>query len=316
MKKQVLISLVLAGSMLATIANAEESQQANTSTLKTSEVQKSDEKQGDIDNEITNAKMRAESGSKSQWSMQIDMSYAGGNLEEPLGRVRPNYSGEPGTDDVTYLDGTIEGSYRINKNARVSFGTGISVKTPLQANSEELTTSTENGGVSEVATPYISLGYSGRIAGIQSSMSLGYSHATSNFYTNDLKYDGTFSGGYTVLFDIPNSNWQPGVSLSVGASILRASVEGVPDYSAGLYPFAEYAFNDTVSFRTVFRPFSYNHLQGQSATTFAKSMYTQSVGIGIAATRDIYLYPNMQFAPENLKPELTNVGLNVTANMF
>lgn len=318
MKKQLLLSLVLAGSMVAGAAQAQEQQDqsANTSSVKVTDVQKADEKQGDIDNEITNAKMRAESGSKSQWSMSLDFAYAGGNLEDPLGKIRPNYSGEPSTNDITYLDGTIEGSYRINKNSRLGFGTGVSILTPLQSTDKEITTSTEAGGATEIATPYISYGYSGRVAGVQASASLSYSHYTADYQINDLKKFGSVGAGITALFEIPNSNWQPGISLSGASYIATEGVTGTKDYEIGLYPFVEYAFNDMFSFRTVFRPATYYHLIGEQDLTFGKSMYTQSVGLGIAVTRDLYLYPNMQFAPENLKPSLTNVGLNVTANIF
>ncbi|MEN0060113.1 MAG: hypothetical protein AAGB31_14840, partial [Bdellovibrio sp.] len=62
------MSLILAGSMVTVAHAQEESQSANTSTLKASDVQNATEKKDDIDQEITNARMRSELGSKSQWS--------------------------------------------------------------------------------------------------------------------------------------------------------------------------------------------------------------------------------------------------------
>lgn len=305
--------------MVAASAQAEEQQQnqsANTSTINMSDVQKKDEKKGDIDEEITNAKMRAESGSKSKWSVSADLTYGGGNLEQPFSAVRPNYSGEVSTNDVTYLDGTIAGSYRIDKNSRLNLGTGVSMLTPFQATGKEMTTSTEDGGNSEVSTPYLSYKYSGRIGSTQNSLSTTYSHATSSYDRNVKTISGAVGVSHVVIVDIEGSNWQPGLSTAVEAQIFTEGNPGTYDYQFGFYPFVEYAFNDTFSFRTVFRPFTFSHMSTADSTTYVRSMYTQSMGLGIAVARDLYLYPNMQFAPENLKPELTNVGLSMTANVF
>lgn len=345
MKKQVLVSLILAASMVSTAnaagtkksakkaapaaattaatpaattevaANTEAS--SNTTSAKASDLQKKDEKvSGDIDQEITNAKMRAESGSKSKWSVSVDMSYMGGNLEKPFGAVRPNYSGEPSTNDVTYIDGTVAIAYRLNPKHRLNFGTGVSLYTPFQVTDETISRSVENGGATDVSTPYISWKTAGRIGETQNSLSVTYSHSTSDFDRNVAKTIGAVGLSHVILFDIEGSNWQPGFSTSIGNQFFSETNARNYDYYIGFYPFVEYAFNDRYSFRTVFRPFDFRHMTQEDNFTFRRSMYTQSVGLGIAVTRDIYLYPNMQFAPENLKPELTNVGMSTTLNIF
>ena len=43
----------------------------------------------DADEIITNKKMRAESGSKSKWSIGSALSYSGGTIETPLNEKRP-----------------------------------------------------------------------------------------------------------------------------------------------------------------------------------------------------------------------------------
>lgn len=328
MKKQILMSLILAGSMV-TSAQAEEqaSQSANTSSVKVSDIQskQSPKDSQDIDNEITNAKLRAESGSKSKWSMSFDLGYSGGNLQDPLGEVRPNYSGEAALNDVTNLAGDVGVSYRIDPKNRLSLTTGIAVYTPFQSRGEDMLKLQEDGGASAVSTPSVTYGHTTRIGTTQNSFSASYSHATDKYSTDTLNQIGATTLSHTVLLDIAGSNWQPGLSTSVSYNIYNDEAQASdviggkgsrPDYGIGLYPFAEYAFNDTFSFRTVFRPATYNHMRSDEALTFKKSMYTQSLGVGIAVTRDIYLYPNMQFAPENLKPELTNVGMNATLNVF
>lgn len=327
MKQQVLMSLILAGSLVATAAQAEEqeNQNANTSTVKVSDVQNKEEQKGDIDDEITNAKMRAESGSKSTWSMQFDMTYEGGNLETPFSDIRPNYAGEAATPSATNISGTIEAAVRLDKRNRVSFGTGVEILTPFQTTSEDATKMQEDGGNTDISNPYVNYSHSRKIGDIQNSFSLGYTHYTNSYYTDVINRTGAITTGHTAIFSIEGSNWQPGLSTALyyylhsdGAQDFDSvGVRGArPDWQVGFYPFVEYSFNDMLSFRTVFRPFTFSHMRSDDSSTLVRSLYTQSVGLGIAATRDIYLYPNMQFAPENLQPSLTNVGLSMTANIF
>ena len=42
----------------------------------------------------------------------------------------------------------------------------------------------------------------------------------------------------------------------------------------------------------------------------------QSMGIGMAVTRDIYLYPNVQFLPLDMRSDLTNVGMSANISFF
>ena len=141
-----------------------------------------------------------------------------------------------------------------------------------------------------------------------------------------MKSIGTYDVNHTLAWDIAGSGWSPGLNIDFnytfykdGAQVedtLVMAEDGRTDYQIALYPYVEYAFNDKLSFRTVFRFMSYDHYRNDGASTFMREQYTQSVGLGYAVTRDIYLYPNLQFAPENLRPSLTNVGLSTTLNVF
>ncbi|QLY27211.1 hypothetical protein [Bdellovibrio sp. KM01] len=333
MKKQILSSLILAGSLVVAVsAHAEEkNQSANTSTVKVTDVQKKDEQtNGDLDNEITNAKMRADSGSKSIWSVSTSWAYNGGNLEKPFGAERPNYAGEAGTQPATNLVGSVGINYRLDKNSALNFSTGLSLYTPFQNNWEE--TSNQNGNRQfSIATPSLGYSRSFRAMGIQQAFSSSASYATDAYDVDTLKLLGSLSVGHTLLFEIPNSNWQPGVAFDVTYNGYTEGADNVDtiqnrgtdvhgggrtDWVLGFYPFVEYAFNDMFSFRTVFRPFIFSHFRSDDGSEWLRSLYTQSVGIGIAVTRDIYLYPNMQFAPEYFTADKTNVGMSATINVF
>ena len=69
--------------------------------------------------------------------------------------------------------------------------------------------------------------------------------------------------------------------------------------------------------RTISGLWVYDHLRSERDNfTFAKNKIYQSVGLGISVTRDIYLYPNVQFLPEDIRSDLTNVALSANINVF
>jgi hypothetical protein len=38
--------------------------------------------------------------------------------------------------------------------------------------------------------------------------------------------------------------------------------------------------------------------------------------VGYSVTRDIFLYPNIQFLPNQVASDMTNVGIQATINVF
>jgi hypothetical protein len=68
-----------------------------------------------------------------------------------------------------------------------------------------------------------------------------------------------------------------------------------------------------LNFRTVANVWTYEMYPVEGLVHDA---YTESVGIGCSVTRDIFLYPNIQFTPGNISANLTNVGLTATINLF
>jgi len=74
--------------------------------------------------------------------------------------------------------------------------------------------------------------------------------------------------------------------------------------------------NDTFNLRTILRPYWYQNSRGQSFSKWTRLDMTQSVGLGISMTRNIFLYPNIQFAPDNIRADRTNIGLSANINIF
>lgn len=330
MKNNTLMSLILAGSLVALAAQGEEqtnNQNANTSTVNVSDLQKAQEKAEDIDQEITNARMRSELGSKSLFSFKSSLGYSGGSLQKPLDSIRPNYRASATIESLATLSGNIGMNYRVSKGGNLSLGTGISIMDPLHG---DITANTfkdpraSKKGVeqkrAQVSTPYVDYSHGYRAMNMQMISSMTYSHYTEQDATDYYNLLGNVSLNQTVLADLGESAWQAGLSLSFDKDIAKgAFAESAPDnmrqdFGVGLYPFAEYAFNDNYSFRTVFGYFQFVKYE-ESKELIQLEPY-QSVGVGMALTRDIYLYPNVQFTPKDVRADRTNVALSANLNLF
>lgn len=285
---------------------------------------------GDIDEEITNAKMRAESGSKSKFSLSTGLSYTGGSLAKPLDAKRPALSGEPGQQTRTSGNLDLSARYRWSKNDSVSLGTSFKLYTPFQGN-----TAKPGQKQYSVADPVLSYTRTGRLGSeIQTNGYLAASAGTSEESLSTNSLSSVFSQ-FTLLHAFQN-----GVTMGAaffGAYTFYGNAAGTdpsmnPDdqwlyagyggddrslVNLGIFPFLEYSINDRLSLRTVFGYFNWRHIYGDSNDFRLLQTYVyQSIGLGISVTRDIYLYPNVQFVPDNIRNDFTNVAFSASINIF
>lgn len=325
------LALIVALLALATTAGAQEAQETtNTSNIKASDVAPKEETQKDIDTEITNARMRATLGAKSKWSLKSAFGYNGGSVERPAARVRPNYRAGANIPALSSLSGTVGIKYSLSARDSVSFGTGVLVYNPFHGDLSRSTFLDPRNGKNRdrysASTPYLDYSRAYKVGGLQMISSATYSHFTEPDTTRDMNGIGNVSFDQTVLADLGESSWSAGIALSVDTTIYKggmsefAKSEGAQqdDFGYGLYPFAEYAFNDKYSFRTVFGYFQMIHYRGDigasKGNVISLAPY-QSMGIGMALTRDLYLYPNVQFTPLDIRGDRTNVALSANINL-
>lgn len=310
------------------LAQEEQNAQPNTSTVKASDVQKPDEQQKSELDEITNARMRAEAGSKSKWSVKANLNYQGGSVEKPFDRERPNYRATSSTQTVTSLSGTVAAAYRMTDKIAARFGTGVRMLTPFHNKDREVAQNHyENSDtrVMNVSTPYLEFSRAFRAGSLMHNPSLTYSHSTDQFDVDIVQSIGNLSFSHTIVGEFEGTGWQPGASVILDYTFYKDGAQdfdtignpnGRDDYNVGLYPFLEYAFNDTYSFRTVFGYFAYSHYRNDDAGRFQRLVSYQSVGVGISVTPEIYLYPNVQFIPDDARAERTNVALSTSLSVF
>jgi hypothetical protein len=280
----------------------------------------------DVDQIITNKKMRAESGSKSKLSMSNTIIYYGGSVDAPLSESRPNITGAAGNTVVAFLTDRLGAKYAFNQRKSLSAGIGVRWITPL--NSSGTPAIAERAGSIpqpypgkkvDADNPYVNYQYIYKWLGIQSVFVTGPTIMTA---TDQLNL------GYQYEYDISQNNvYELGRSgLSLGLSIMAVgwtfdkndslSMAKQTDYSAGAYPFLEYQFSERFNLRTITGIAVYQHKRVADAHTYFKNKVYQSVGVGISVTRDIFLYPNIQFLPDNMRADTTNVALSANVNIF
>lgn len=326
--------LVFAAS--ATMAFAAQAQEESTSKVKTSDVAPVEQPQADIDQEITNKKLRAELGSKSKWSIKTYLSYSGGSVERPLDRIRPAYQAGATVPALTNLGGTVGVKYSLTNRDSLSLSTGILVRNPfhgdLSRDNFDDPRSGKNTERLNASNPSLTYTRAYKAAGMQMISSAGWTQYTETDTVRDYNAFGGISLSQTVLANFENSGWEAGLSFALGLSfyngdmdpdfvarnVARGTTPQQEDFSYAIYPFAEYAFNDRFSFRTVFGYFNLTHYKGSKgdkATVETVAPY-QSVGLGMSVTRDIYLYPNIQFTPFDIRADRTNVAMSATMNVF
>lgn len=334
------VSLLIAGLTLAamqagaqTSSSTSSTTSTTTSTSKIGDLQKPTEKMKDIDEEITDARLRATLGSKSKWSFKSDLSYSGGSINDPMGSIRPNYRASATTEALAYLSGNIGVNVRVADKDSISFGSGLTINDPFHGDITKPASDVRSGRKAdavlpryEMSTPFVSWSRGYKAFNTQMSSSVSATYYTDED-TQKQDYLGSVSFSQVFLANLGTSKWNGGVSVSLAKYIYSGPLSDAfylalqengkykrSDISAGLFPFMQYTFNDRYSFRTVFGYFQFAKYEINDQ--YVQLEPYQSVGIGISITRDIYLYPNVQFTPKDIRDDRTNVALSTNINLF
>jgi hypothetical protein len=278
--------------------------------------------------EITNARLAADAGSLSKFSTRFFLTYSGGSAEDPFGKRRPNYRRIPGSPILdTMISGSVGLAYRLDSHSQARFSTGLSVRTPLHNSFNEILSnktshSAQTTKIFNVSNPSLSYNRTFRNHNLMHSFNVGMSLSTDEQDVKIVRSLGSVSTDLTTILDLEGSRFQLGVTAGLGQffyldngmfdTVGRA--RGLRRF--GLYPFTEYKFNDTYAFRTLIgmEAATFRHNPG---SLFHLDNYISS-GIGISPTRDIWIYPNIQFNVKDrnsIRSDLTNVGVTTIFNI-
>lgn len=316
MKKVLLIALLASTQAFAQTSSTSvstTSENAGTSTIKAGEATKNADRK-DIDQEITNAKLRASTGSKSKWSFQSALGYNGGSIEKPFDRTRPMLSASSSVDLLTSIAGDVSVKYRLTDHQNLNAGTGVALVTPGHT-----------GQKSQVQNPYIQWSHVGKLGDLQSIVSASGLYYSQDRARNVSKLDTAVGADHTIMYSVGTTGIDIGANYGASYNFYQDNdtaqdVKGGnterDDLSLAAFLMAEYAFNDKVSLRTVYRGLEFLHLRGEDFGHFRQTDPTQSFGVGMAVTRDIYLYPNIQWVWGDIRADKTNVALSTNINLF
>jgi hypothetical protein len=281
----------------------------------------------EVDDLITNNNLRAFSGSTSRWSIASQFNYNGGSVQSPLSEDRPNISQSSGTTVKSDLDGSVSVKYNLGVKDSLMAGFGIRWIAPLEAGGP----TNYDGSTFDAMNPYVQYQHIYKWVGIQSVLQVQMMQWTQTDQTA-LGYAQQLSFDQENMYEIGTSR------ISVGASVAgqyqwfdKSGSYGSPSdpnyvadlgtvqsiYSFVFAPELEYQLTDKINLRTLVSLWNFEHYAAtRNPETFVHDKVYQSIGVGIAVTRDVFLYPNVQFLPDNIRDSVTNVGMAATINMF
>lgn len=281
----------------------------------------------DADDILTNNKLRAESGSKSRLSIASTLTYNGGTVSNPFGTERPDITTVNGISDVSDIEGGVNIKYNITTKDSLILGETIRYITPI--NSLTQVPAGYGGQKFDNFNPQLLYQRIYKLGGWQAYVQVGPQLWTQTDLTA-FGYLGEMSVYNAMAYDIKGTNFT--VGFETGALYnwfrnpqaypdLQMSIDDVrsasTDYQVFAYPYVEYRINDKLNIRTVCMWFSVEHtLEDPAFNIWKKDKAQQSVGVGISITRDVFLYPNIQFIPDEVRPRQTNVALATDINLF
>jgi hypothetical protein len=291
-----------------------------------------EKKSDEADNIITNRRIRASTGSLSKWSFNSSWNYNAGSVERPFDATRPNITAASDVALLQNLSGDVGVNYRLNQKDRLSLKTGLQMAAPFHSSIETNDAGVreefeKNQGNLDVQNPALSYSRIFKVKGVQNVLSAGAGLYTQGALT-DRGYQYFFNSSLNTMYDMGKTGASAGLlftydrnffdrDTAINARGVQVSLlEGQAEQVLGIYPQAEYEINETFNLRTILRAWVYEDRRSRKFGDFIQRELTQSVGLGISVTRDIFLYPNIQFAPNNLRADKTNVGLSANINLF
>ncbi|MFZ3229320.1 MAG: hypothetical protein WA160_03870 [Pseudobdellovibrio sp.] len=298
-----LSTTVMAQSSTATLSDSTvKSTESNTATLKELIPTKSEE-----NIEITDAKIKADAGSLSKYSLKFNLSYYGPTFGDVSAKDQPNPDGSIGTYE-TSIGGSLGGRYRFDKKTTLSVGGGLKLIHPFHGMDR-----------TDLNNPYISYDMTNYMSGIQMRNSFGASVITVPNYTAVGEYAGlSYDASFT--YNIGYSGYAIGIDSSVGYYLYNrgyiTSDKKASRAAVAVFPTLKYNFSDTLSINTSTSISFWNPRQLRDEFALLNKTVSQRLGLGYAYTRDIYLAPYINFYPDRLSLDRTTINFSTSFSVL
>jgi hypothetical protein len=268
----------------------------------------SNSSKADLDAEVKDAKMRADSGSKSKLSASMTATYSGASVTQPFGEERPQI-GRSSTEDPVSMGGGFGARYRFNKNESLYFATGFYKN--LKDEDSKM----------DVSNPYLSYNNTFGVEDMQIGSSAKVSVTTQEL-EKKVGMVGTFSGSTSVLTKLNQSGLSGGVIAYAWYTHYRSGKEYDRyekfsiDYGGSLGPMVDYRMSDKLNVYTQIKALTLTHVKAADSFDTRSSNITQSVGVGLALIRDFYFSPYVSFDWTEFSARKTAVNLHASINVF
>ena len=262
-----------------------------------------EEANADVDQEITNPRMRAETGGKAKVSFQSDFTYSGGPLSDPFGKDRPRLSPGQIEVDPVKIAGKISGKYRATDYDNLNIGTGVSWLTPAYT-----------GQRMQVENPYFSYSRPFRADRWEHVFAAQVHYYSSYNSRTNFKLNYGIAISHNLVTRIGDSGWMLGTGMFFTRQFYRESRPDGNFDGMGVTPFVEYWFSDRMSWRTMYSGLAIFNTNG-ARDTYKQDEPTQTLGFGFVITRDLYLFPNLQWAWNEIQFEKTTFALTANINL-
>ena len=261
------------------------------------------------DADMNNKRMQTLEGSKSRWSGQLQFNYSGSTFNHPFSREAPN-PGHSVPPPVVTLDGTFSARYRIDDKTTAGLGSGVTTQTPFQGPKN-----------TSLADPYVDVAKSYKVGPIYNRSDLQFTVWTNHQYHSDYGYRQGVSLTNESFYEFP-IGLTAGVALELDYNVFAEGdypKDQQPLWDVAFDPYFEYSINDTFNLRSVIGIADYKNKDKLGTDRFYHPSVYQTFGLGIAATKSVFVYVYAKAYPYRNKPvaaDNTLFGFSTIINLF
>lgn len=249
--------------------------------------------------EITDERLRAESGALTRFSLKVNLSYFGPPVADLSAKDQPNPDGIVGSYQ-TAIGGNAGGQMRLSKRSSVGLSTGFKMIHPFQ-----------DTGRTDVNNPMMSYTFADRYSGIQMRMMPAVIVRT----VPDFIRIGQFAyllTSVSALYDVSGTNISFGGDFAIAKFLYNQDYSKshgkASDLSVDIGPQAKYRLSSNMStVASVTIPF----VRLRSSSSFQVRTLTSKVGLSYALARDIYINPYISLFPQ--APDWKTASINVAS---
>ncbi len=274
----------------------------------------------EADQVITNRLLRASSGSLSRWSGNYSLNYLGGSVQKPLAAQRPNIVSGADALTLQYATANVGLRYRFSTLNSVTLATGMFMSTPFNRTikTKDADLKSEFDKTKQVLTvndPNLIFTNLANIYGFQ-IVNTFIPTLITNSQQRHQGYRASYDLSSTIMKVVGKSDLTLGAAFEWTGYSFDKPNKDLATNVWQVYPIAEYIINETFNLRTLWGWQVYQQTRNMKWTDYEKRTVYQSLGLGISLTRDVFLYPNIQFIPSDIRGDRTNIGISAYINTF